>query len=387
MKFLIIMCIVSFSATTGAVITSREQEQKAQAKLLMDGVYESFLNVIPYIYSDEDSLLRLKSNKKEKDELVKNLSTLSVFFKSATHVEYFDRPGFRPNLETMNSHLSDTISSIQSNNLLFAQKRLGVLTSLCINCHSQLSSKGTQNAFSTALEKSKREQFESDFAYGNYLYLIRQFPEAEKYLLLALERALLESRSHQLYTSLRRIISIHTKITFNYEKARDFVSKYSKDLKVPKMARDNLLEWSNALEKWKKFRPEEVSDIDEFIKKYLSPLEEIKEQIGMGDNDVSLLIASGVLSKYLVDHPTTSSAPQILYWLSVAERRLSNTYFFTISDLYLKDCIKLYPQSPYARKCYNLYEENVQFGYTGSRGIDVPPGEKMELTRLRNLLK
>lgn len=387
MKILLLFILCWSGLTSGSTTLSKEEESKIQAKAVMDGVYGSFLKVVPYLYSDENSMLELKTNKAKKDELLKNLTDLSDFFKSATHVEYFDRPGFRPSLETMNSHLTDTINSVNNNNFVFAQKRLSALTALCINCHTQLSASGISNAFGEALNKSKREKFDTDFAYGNYLYLIRQFDESEKYLLLALERALVESRSHELYTSIRRIISIHTKIKFDYKKAHEFVTKFGNDPRMPGLAKENLQDWGRSLDKWKNFNPDSPIVVEDFIKKYLSPLEEIKEQKGLGDNDITLLISAGVLSKYLNDHPKTKSAPQILYWLSVAERRLSNTYFFTISDLYLKDCIKLYPASPYAKKCYGLYEDNINFGFTGSGGTDVPPEEKTELTRLRSLIK
>ncbi|MBC7714723.1 MAG: hypothetical protein H7177_15360 [Rhizobacter sp.] len=387
MKILLLFILCWSGLTSGSTTLSKEEESKIQAKAVMDGVYGSFLKVVPYLYSDENSMLELKTNKAKKDELLKNLTDLSDFFKSATHVEYFDRPGFRPSLETMNSHLTDTINSVNNNNFVFAQKRLSALTALCINCHTQLSASGISNAFGEALNKSKREKFDTDFAYGNYLYLIRQFDESEKYLLLALERALVESRSHELYTSIRRIISIHTKIKFDYKKAHEFVTKFGNDPRMPGLAKENLQDWGRSLDKWKNFNPDSPIVVEDFIKKYLSPLEEIKEQKGLGDNDITLLISAGILSKYLNDHPKTKSAPQILYWLSVAERRLSNTYFFTISDLYLKDCIKLYPASPYAKKCYGLYEDNINFGFTGSGGTDVPPEEKTELTRLRSLIK
>ena len=73
--------------------------------------------------------------------------------------------------------------------------------------------------------------------------------------------------------------------------------------------------------------------------------------------------------------------------MSVAEKRLSNTYFFTLSELYLKDCIKKYSSSSYAKKCYNLYEDNILAGYTGSSGLDIPVDEKEELKRLKKYLK
>nr|BDT28327.1 hypothetical protein BHI3_17930 [Bacteriovorax sp. HI3] len=381
------LLFLSTSFAQASAELSKEDETKIQAKAVMGGVYETFIKVIPYVYSDEESLLILKKDPKAKEELLKNLGDLSTFFKSARHVEYFQRPGFRPSLDTMNDHLADTINSVNSNNFLFAQKRLSALTSLCISCHSQLSPKGQENAFSALINKSKREDFKSDYDYGNYLYLIRNFNESEKFLDLATERALKESRSHELYSSLRRMISMYTKISFDYEKAKSFTGKYKSDERMPKLAKEMVTSWDLGLEEWKTFKPGEVKSIDKFIKTHLSPLEEVKELAGEGKNDITLLVASGVLSKYLNDHPKTKNTPEILYWISVAERRLSNTYFFTISDLYLKDCVKLYSKSPFARKCYNLYENNIESAFSGSGGMDIPPSEKNELARLRGLLK
>ena len=378
--FLIINQSFSFSATN-------EEDTKVQAKAVMGGVYETFLKIIPYVYSDNDSLVLLKKEPKKKEELLKNLNDLSTFFQSAKHVEYFQRPGFRPSLETMNTHLAETINSVSSNQFSFAQKRLSALTSLCISCHSQLSAKGAENAFSTLINKAKREEFESDYAFGNYLYLIRNFNGSEKYLELSIERALKESRSHELYSSLRRMISIYTKISFDYAKAKKFTEKYSAEKQMPKLAQKLVKSWDTELVRWKDFNPQQVNDIAIFIRTYLSPLEEVKEITGEGQNDITLLIASGVLSKYLNDNPDSKSTPEILYWISVAERRLSSTYFFTISDLYLKDCIKKYSKSPFAKKCYGLYESTIEEEFMGSSGLDIPPSEKQELVKLKNYLK
>jgi hypothetical protein len=228
MKVLFFCLIIWTSSSFGNATVVNNDDSKEQAKAVMTGIYESFIKVVPYVYSDENSMEVLKKDAKKKDELIQNLTNLSTFFQSARHVEYFQRPGFKPSLESMNSHLTDTINAVKNNNFVFTQKRLTALTSLCISCHSQLSAKGAQNAFGEAIISSKRETFESDYAYGNYLFLIRQFDESEKYLRLAIEKAIVESRTQELYTSLRRIISIHTKISFNYKKAEEFVKLYEK---------------------------------------------------------------------------------------------------------------------------------------------------------------
>lgn len=381
-KKLLLLSFVIFQASTVFAANT-----KTEAKLIMDGVYESFVKVVPYVYTDEKKLEGLRTDADQKERLIKNLTDISEFFKSARHVEYFQRPGFRPSLETINHHLSGTISAVKADNYIFAQKRLKALTALCISCHSQLSESAAENTFGNAIKKVKRENFESDFAYGNYLFLVRRFSESEKYFDLAIEKSLREQTEEELYPSLRRLISINTKIELNPKKANLFIDKYISNPKLPILAKSTLETWKKSLKKWNKFNAKKVRSIDGFIKTYLAPLELEKGQTASGENDVTLLIGSGVLSKYLNDSPKTKLAPEILYWLSIAERRLSSTYFFSLSDLYLKDCVKLYPKSKYARKCYNEYAENIEFGYSGSGGTDIPAEEKQELERLKGYLK
>lgn len=381
-KKILLLCLLLFQFQT--VIAA---DSKTEAKAIMDNVYDSFIKVVPYVYADEKKLEYLRMDGDKKEKLIRNLTDISDFFKSARHVEYFQRPGFRPSLETINHHLSDTINAVKSNNYVFAQKRLKALTALCISCHSQLSESAAENTFGNAIKKEKRENFESDFAYGNYLFLVRRFSESEKFFDLAIEKSLKDQTEEDLYPSLRRLISINTKIDLNPKKANEFIDKYIADPKMPPLAKSTLQTWKKSLVKWKNFNKKKIKSIDSFIKTYLAPLELEKGQTAGGENDVTLLIGSGVLSKYLNDAPKTKLAPEILYWLSIAERRLSNTYFFSLSDLYLKDCVKLYPKSKYARKCYNEYAENIEFGYSGSGGTDIPAEEKQELERLKGFLK
>ena len=380
-KFLLLsLCILQ----TNNVIAT---DTKTEARAIMDGVYESFVKVIPYVYSDEKYLESMRSDAGQKERLLKNLTDISEFFKSARHVAYFQRPGFRPSLETINHHMSDTINAVKSQNYIFAQKRLKALTSLCISCHSQLSEVAAENTFGNSIKKIKRETFESDFAYGNYLFLVRRFSESEKYFDLAIEESIKNKTEVELFPSFRRLISINTKIRLDTKAANVFIDKYINNPKLPLLAKNTLKTWKKSLGKWKGFNTEKIKSIDGFIKKYLAPLENNKGDTAGGDNDITLLVGAGVLSKYLNDSPKTKLAPEILYWLSIAERRLSSTFFFSLSDLYLKDCVKLYPKSPYAKKCFNEYAENIEFGYSGSGGTDIPVEEKQELERLKAYLK
>ena len=389
MKVVITGILLSFMLPTSY---ANSPESTAQAKAVMSNVYGSFVKVIPYVYSSSEKIGNLKDpkHKNEKDELLKNLHDLSEYFKAARHAEFFLKPGFRPSLETINNHLEETIISVNSNNFLFVQKRLNALAALCVTCHSQLSDNIAKNAFGDAINKENRSRFESDYAYANYLFLVRRFAESKNYFEKAIEAALVKDNAlsiNEINNSLRKLITIHTKIKFDYKKAQELLSKYEKEKRLPKISKAIIKEWSKSLGAWKKFDINSVKSIKEFIAQNLTPMEAKREKIESGEADITLLISSGFLSNYLTDNAVNDQTAEILYWLAIAERRLSSTYFFSLSDLYLKDCVKRFPTAPIARKCYQEYADNLEAGYSGSAGTDIPHEEQVELLKLKSLLK
>ena len=382
---------IVFTMFTTVLYADTSSNAEEQAKAVMNNVYDSYVKILPYVYSKNNKLNELK-NKKEKQELLNSLSDLSLFFKNAKHAELFQRPGFRPSLETINGHLEETIISIEADNFIFAQKRLNIIGALCVSCHTQLPESVAKNAFKKNIKIENRERFDSDFSYANYLYLVRQFNDSKKYFVKYIEENLekLNSRNSQdVAFSLRKIISIDTKVKFNYDAANIFIEKWKSDSRLSLNDKKMITRWGDTLKMWKGFDSASLNakSMPEFIEKHLTPLDFKKEIVFIGEEDISLLISSGVLLNFLVLNPKTDLAPEILYWLSVAEHRMNQTYFYSLGDLYLKDCIKKYPTSPYAKKCYQEYADSIEAGYSGSGGTDIPAEERKELIKLKNLLK
>ena len=389
-KLFLLFSLLPVSAYSQDIATPVNHKE---AKAVMNNVYDAYVKIIPYVYAERSEIDNLIKSKSNQDELIKNLNDIANSFKTARHVEFFQKPGFRPSLMTINQHIDETIQSIQSHNYTFAQSRLKAIAALCVSCHSQLSESVSKHAFGSAISSEKRERFPSDFAYANYLFLVRRFGESSRYfeqtIKTHLEKAPSEdlALNHEINSSLRRVLSIYTKITFNPDKAENFLKGYQDQKNMNPLMKTTITEWIRALDKWKKFDPRNMGSISKFIKNKLVPLESNKEKLSSGESDIAYLIASGVLSKYLTENPRSQLTPEILYWLSITERRLSNTYFFSLSDLYLKDCITLYPKNSFAKKCYQEYEDNITFGFSGSAGTDIPKEEKQELERLKASLK
>lgn len=364
------------------------EEAPSEAKIVMDRVHESFIKIIPYVYSESLlSGLKEKKNEAEKEEVIHTLNNISNFFKSAKHVETFQRPGFKPGLDTINNLMTETVQSVRNNSTAYAAKRLRSMTAICLSCHSQLK----QDEFATGIPKASQSMFSRPIDYANYLTLMRKFPEAVKQYELALEQNLKNGAGKQspeeITQAFKRILAIYTKMEFKPEAALEIIKKYKNHTQLPAILKETLAQWESSLEKWKSFNPKKQKSIASFMHKYLEPIRDEKAETAMGKNDVTLLVASGVLSQYLNDKPQSKLAPQILFWLGVADKQLGSTYLFSLGDLYLKECIQQYPKSTFAKKCYREYEDNLIFGYSGSSGTDIPEDEKKELARLKALIK
>lgn len=364
------------------------EDTQGHAKIIMNEVYDSYVKIIPFVYSPE-KVLRVSTDVKEKNELLVNLTNLSKSFKDSKHNEFLKRPGLKESLDTINSHLKDTIQYVSSGNFVFAQKRLNEIGSLCISCHTQLPKSIAKKSFGENIFKEKRGVFDSDYSYANYLYLVRNYKDSRKYFEKVIENDLNNSDktlNRKVIASLRKIVSIDTKVSFNYKKANIILSKWNADKRLSSIERNIIGKWIEDLAKWKTDSSPLASNVSDIIEKYLNPLNSHNEKILNGEKDITLLVTSGFLSKYLIDNPKTQKAPEILYWLSFAEYRMSQSYFFSLGDTYLKDCIRKYPLSPFARKCFDEYSKNIEVGYSGSSGTNIPLEDRRELIELEKLI-
>lgn len=386
--------IVGFVMALGMVHAQPLTENERETKAVMNQVYESFINIVPFIYSN------VELDKKNSDVLLGHLNNISDAFKKAKHVEMLQVPGFKPSLDTINVHLKETIDSLNAKNTIFAKARLQAMTTLCMNCHGQLGDSLAKNAFGDSLYKANRQSFASDYEFANYLFLVRRYTEAQTFYERALQSALDKNQkgsegqllddkivNGEIFSSLRRLLAINVKIAFKPEKAIQLLNKFKGHKSMSKLTRNDVDQWIKGLEGIKKVKLEKFTTAKSFIDTYLTKYAEDKDKIVTGNEDVTLLMASGFLSKYMSDKKVGDEMSEILYWLSVAERRLSHSYFFSLSDLYLKECIVRNPKNPWAKKCFDEYEEALTFGYTGSSGTEIPRDEKQELERLRTLVK
>lgn len=58
---------------------------------------------------------------------------------------------------------------------------------------------------------------------------------------------------------------------------------------------------------------------------------------------------------------------EMLFWLAKCERSLSTLDWYSLNEIYLKECIVQYPKQSYSKACYDAYAEGMQTFYGPNR--------------------
>ncbi len=129
-----------------------------------------------------------------------------------------------------------------------------------------------------------------------------------------------------------------------------------------------------------------------------SPLSEARGLIGEAQESsryhddrsalVLYLAASGLLNRFITTPDvSTSDLGEACYLLGVIESRIGRSFWLSQTEFYLEQAILLAPQRPFANDAYDLLEEFLVSGYTGSSGADVPPEVRARLDELKERIR
>lgn len=393
MRRLLVICMVIgvvFSLGSG-------KKPTPTVKKTMNSVFGGFLGLVPFMGDP----MKFK-DPANKEEIHTHLTTISNAFSNARHVKTFNLPGFNPSYEQVKVHLKETLEAFEVGQPDFARVRVRATGQLCISCHTQL--KGNRGSFG-AINSVARTDFNSDFDYAEFLFLVRNYRKSQRYYNKEITSVLKKTEElkklskgmsspylgNKIDDSLGKMLTMHTKVKYSPSTAINILSKYEKENHLSGETKDRLKNWISSLKKLKSDKTltgkvKNSKQLDAFLKNHVRKFE---SELSMydGSNDVELLVASGILYRYLYKSSKSSDTPKVLYWVSKIDRLLSSSYLFSLSDLYLKRCITDYSKSLWAKKCYKEYKDQVSHGYTGSSGTFIPKDERDELKRLKKFIQ
>ena len=162
--------------------------------------------------------------------------------------------------------------------------------------------------------------------------------------------------------------------------AAEWFQKLLKDQSLTEAEQDIVQGWLAVANDWEKLgkKPDVASESELFetgVKYYEAGLKKQKFTMDpAGTADFS--IASAYLVPFLVKFDKSKNVGEALWMMGDMRRRLwSNTDFWS-ENAYLTEAIRRFPNTPLAIKSYKALKEDVEFGYSGSSGEQVPSSWK-----------
>jgi hypothetical protein len=356
----------------------------ASPVLQMNRAFLALSELIPYL-SDEKKF-------KEKTNRViveKNIQDLGQAFKDAKHASLLKEDLFAPSYSVIRENLDQSLAAFKKGDTDFSHWRLQEMTAQCLDCHTRLPS-SYASSFQNGEMTVDTKKFKDPYDLGLAQMIVRRYTDAKASFTRSIQDRLIMNDETRIEQPFKQILLMGTKVLKDPENQIAFFSDYLKNDKLSPDMKARLRLWVNDLKEWKNetalkegFRNDK--EVEQFIHKRMKPL--TVAMLFDGSRDVDLLLASGLLSHYFFENPDTKLAPDLSFWLGWAEIYLKRENFFGSGDRFLKQCIRRYPKHPIAQQCFETYNENVEFEFSGSAGTNIPADMREELKQLESLIK
>ena len=335
-----------------------------------------------YISSDAEFI-----NQKNYASILKGLKELSTAAKNTKHDPKLLQENFKFSRQVLEDHLVETERVFGTGNKIYARWMMNSTLGICVSCHSQIPTNSRQKS---PFLVSK--VYSSDFYQADFLFATRDFEGASQiYRKLIKDYPKSGANFERLELSVGRELSYCLRIKRQLPVCRERIKDFLKNKELPESISKRLNGWDGQLAKWSEIelpnpKSTKEAEINKFAEVNLSS-EAYQTAGSFAEKKViSYLLVSGILFEYLQSHPLGANEPDILYWLAKTDRELNNTFFYSLADLYLRECILKFPAHPTALKCYDEYKEEMILGYTGSSGVNIPADVSDDLKQLKGFI-
>lgn len=363
------------------IATSASAKERPEVKSSMQQMFNSLLNLQPFLASPEKF-----SNPKNSEIIRKDLNRLATFKHVFPKEMKTEEPGIFAISRMFHETIEDARERFKKENYDYSRHRLRTATAFCFSCHSRVPSEQNFQDLQKRVEASQLTTFEK----ADVFAATRQFDKALKSYTDILSVAPKTSMDVVEYTrSLRRALSITVRVKQNPKETLELIDSVVQRQDLPEFILRLAQQWKKDAQYWmgedtgsKKMAPEELV---ERAKKLIERAETLQSFPADENGDISYLRASNYLHEALDEAPQNKSRIEALYLLGVAYSALQDPTLWDLDRLYFESCIRESPHSDYAKKCYRRYSEKVYMGYTGSGGTFIPDDEQRRLEELRKL--
>lgn len=281
---------------------------------------------------------------------------------------------YQLSFDIIEHHVNDLKSAFDNGRYQHVRSMLRATASICVSCHSQ------DKSLRSVFVGFPRKKFKSDYAFAEYNYITRNYTVAEEYYLRYLNKPGKHAKEPDQLTALKHLLSIYTQILNDVDKGLKVFNKIKSNKHLSTYAKKQIDHWLSGLQQLASIKGHSQDSDFEQIKKLVDQYIVANKQPTKLEY---LYWIRGLSYRYLNTAPKASEIPVLLYWLALTERGSSESVYFSLGELYLKECMLIYPDQPIAKQCYREYEDAITFSYSGSRGTDIPDDIQEDMKALK----
>jgi len=256
------------------------------------------------------------------------------------------------------------------------------LTETCVACHSRLSSERDSSLSRRFIDEETIQKLPVDQR-ALIQYATRQFAAAlDSYEAILVDPSY-TARDIDMMGHLDEYLEICVRVRNQPKRAIAALTRFADRPDIAPVLRTEVQRWIDAL---KAPLPEPQGTLEQ--------AEQLAEGAklpypGRSDRDglVEYLQAGAVIHQLLdAGIEDSDERARALYILGLIDTRIGRSFWLSQAETFLEAAIRTDPSTPTARRSYDLLEQFLVAGYTGSAGENVPRDVRLKLESLRALL-
>lgn len=266
----------------------------------------------------------------------------------------------------------------------FGLSLLRSATSVCASCHTQDDRPATWLA-------PTGDAMSNSFVAGEFLFMTRQYDRAFYAYETWLRQQQPLKNDNRTRSAFERLLLTSLQMQKSPKLVTDSLTEFTRRNNIDGALKSDLIAWIagvNALQ--------ELTNITEHPRPGTLKVM-AKQWLGVGKHETGPILIPetlrpqivwlrGELYRALINETDRSMIPDWLYLLAVSDRVLEYRIYYSLADMYLKQCMLEYTANPIAQSCYNEYENYIVFSYSGSSGTHIPDDVEAELKMLKEMV-
>lgn len=353
---------------------AHEGEEGEQTKKTMDEIFSAMRVLLPL------SLAKGGFENRADEQRVRQ--ALAVLDHSSAQLERHgasDDVGFAHLARSLSIDARDIRLRFDSGHRKEARYLVQTLTETCVACHSRLPSKSAPR--SAAFVRDIRVKSLPIEQRAKLAYATRQFDVAQSLYETMLRSRDISATDLDLGGQLDDYLELMIRVRRDLPGAATALAGFAKRRDLSPALREEVESWIAALRRLAQgggpASPLAAARL--LVESQGEPI--AGERYALVEN----LEASGLLHRALQKGLPRQQRAEAYYLLGLIETRIGRSYWLSEAEAYLETAIRLAPGEPIAGKAYDLLEEFLVAGYSGSGGTHVPPDIQAKLDVLKRI--